>query len=247
MRPVNLIPKEERLGSHRPMRSGPTAYIIVGALLLALLGVTALVSTGNQITDRKSEIAALKGEVASAQAKTQSLSAYTQFHTLSEQRIATITSLADSRFDWARVMQELSLILPGDVWLTGLSASATPTTETGGAGGSLRAAVAGPALSISGCARTQDAVAGFADALKGIDGVTRVGFEQSAVGSSGATSGATDSASGAGCPATSLVAQFAMVVAFDAAPAPASTTSESAAAAPSEATEATASTSSEEG
>lgn len=221
MRPVNLIPKDERPGSHRPMRSGPTAYIVVGALLLALLGVTALVATGNQISDTKAEIAGLKGEVAAAQAKTQSLSAYTQFHSVSEQRVATITSLANSRFDWARVMHELSLILPNDVWLTGLSASASPTAEAGGGGGSgsLRGSVAGPALSIAGCASTQDAVAGFAQALKDIDGVTRVGFEHSIIGSSGAVSGATDSASsGEGCPSDSSVAQFGMVVAFDAAP-----------------------------
>ena len=142
--------------------------------------------------------------------------------------MATITSLADSRFDWARVMHELALILPSDVWLTSLSASASPTAEAAGGagGGSLRGAVAGPALSIAGCARTQDAVAGFAQALKDIDGVTRVGFEGSTVGNSGATSGTTDSAGGGeGCPANSSVAQFGMVVAFDAAPV-ASTTSE---------------------
>ena len=32
--------------------------------------------------------------------------------------MATVTSLADSRFDWERVMRELSLVLPADVWLT---------------------------------------------------------------------------------------------------------------------------------
>ena len=31
---------------------------------------------------------------------------------MSEQRVATVTSLADSRFDWERVMRELALILP---------------------------------------------------------------------------------------------------------------------------------------
>jgi hypothetical protein len=83
-------------------------------------------------------------------------------------------------------------------------------------------------------------------ALKDIDGVTRVGFEHSTVGSSGAVAGTTDSAGGEGCPATSSVAQFQMVVAFDAAPAPSAATSETEAAAPSEPTESTTSTSSEE-
>ena len=39
----------------------------------------------------------------------------------------------------------------------------------------MRAAIAGPALELSGCAKGQEAVAGFVTALKDIDGVTRVG------------------------------------------------------------------------
>ena len=33
MRPINLIPPEERRGSQAPLRSGPLAYILVGALV----------------------------------------------------------------------------------------------------------------------------------------------------------------------------------------------------------------------
>ena len=35
------------------MRGGPLAYIVVGALVAALAGVTLLVITGNQISERK--------------------------------------------------------------------------------------------------------------------------------------------------------------------------------------------------
>jgi Tfp pilus assembly protein PilN len=236
MRPVNLIPEEERSGGRRPMRGGPVAYIVVGALIAALLGVTALVVTDNKISDSKTEIASMEGEVAAAEAKARSLSAYAQFHTVREQRVATITSLADSRFDWERVMRELSLILPGDVWLTNLSASASPTAETAGVtSGSLRASVAGPALSLSGCADGQDAVAGFVQALKDIDGVTRVGVESSSLNGAGSAA-ATDSAGGEGCLGKSSTAQFQMVVAFDAAPVPTTTSATEATAAPTEAT-----------
>ena len=41
MRPVNLIPREERPGERKPMRGGPLAYIVVGALAAAVLGVAA--------------------------------------------------------------------------------------------------------------------------------------------------------------------------------------------------------------
>ena len=237
MRPVNLIPPEERPGERRPMRGGPLAYIVVGALAAAVIGVAVLAVTENQISDSKAEIAQLEEETAAVEARAQALAAYTQFHALREQRIATVTSLANSRFDWQRVMRELALILPSDVWLTNLSGTAGPGVSIdGGGGGSLRGAIAGPAFELSGCASDHDSVAGFVQALEGIDGVTRVGVQSSAIGDSG------EAGAGAGCEAATSIAQFQMVVAFDAAPAPADAAESEAATAPAPAEATTAST-----
>lgn len=223
MRPVNLIPKEDRPGGRRPLRGGPTAYIIVGALVAALLGVTALVLAGNRSSDLRNEIVQVKREVSVAEARAQALAPYVQFHGVREQRDATITSLADSRFDWERVMRELALVLPDDVWLTNLTASANPgVAPDGGAIVTLRSSIPGPALALVGCASSQNAVAGFVQALKDIDGVTRVGVQGSSLGGgSGATS---DSAAGATCQTHKFIAQFQLVVAFDAAPIATTTT-----------------------
>ncbi len=217
MRPVNLIPPEDRAGSRKPMRGGPLAYIVVGALALALIGVALLVTTSNSISDSKAEITTIEGEISSAKSRAESLRSYTEFHQVREQRVATITSLADSRFDWERVMRELSLILPSSVWLTGLNATAGAGGEAGGEGGF--GGVTGPSLNLNGCATSQVAVAGFIEALKEIDGVTRVGMQGSSVGGGG-EGVSTGSATGAGCPAEASIAQFQMTVAFDAAPAP---------------------------
>jgi Tfp pilus assembly protein PilN len=261
MRPVNLIPSEDRHGENAPMRSGPVAYIAVGALVVALAGVTALVLTGNQIADRKAEAAQLHQEDTVARARAQKLAAYSQFQALKEQRVATVTSLADSRFDWERVMRELSQVLPGYVWLTSLTATDSPSVSVGsgssGGGGSsgsssgagMRASIAGPALEMSGCATGQDGVAGFVTALKDIDGVTRVGVQSSALpdlGSSASSSGGGGGGEEGGssdCRTRGFIAQFQIVVAFDAAPIPSTGTEEAAPAAPapesSESTEST--------
>lgn len=226
MRPVNLIPTEDRSGERRPMRGGPLAYIVVGALAFAVLGVAVLAVTNNKISDSKAEIAKLKDQTATTEARAQSLSAYTQFHALRQQRVSTVTSLADSRFDWQRVMRELALVLPSNVWLTNLTGTASPgVTVEGSTSTELRASVAGPALEMTGCASSQKAVAGFVQALKEIDGVTRVGMQSSALGSAaeGASSGSASSASGT-CQTHSFIAQFQMVVAFDAAPVAATST-----------------------
>jgi Tfp pilus assembly protein PilN len=218
MRPVNLIPSEERVGERRPMRGGPLAYVVVAALALAVIGVTALVITGNQISDRKDEIAQLEEEKTTVEARANALDAYTQFHSVQQARLATVASLAQSRFDWERVMRELALVLPGDIWLTNLTGTAAPGVSVEGASSiGLRSEVAGPALEVTGCGTGQEAVAGFVQALKEIDGVTRVGVQSSQRGESGGGSG---SASASNCKTRDFIAQFQIVVAFDAAPVP---------------------------
>lgn len=224
MRPVNLLPAEMRQGAHAPMRTGPVPYIVLGALVAVLAGVALLVLTGNEISEKKTEVAQLKREDALAVQEAKRLAPYTQFQALHEQRLMTISSLADSRFDWERVMQELALILPHDVWLTELEASASSETETSGSsGGALRGSVHGPALTLSGCAAGQESVAGFVTALKDIDGVTRVGVESSSLPSEEEGAGGSEGSSegsGDACQTREFIAEFHLIVAFDAAPLP---------------------------
>jgi Tfp pilus assembly protein PilN len=219
VRPVNLIPPEQRSGSRKPMKGGPLAYIVAGAMVAALLGVTLLVIADNQISESKAEIAALQREQAAVQTRADTLAAYTQFHSVREQRVATVVSLADSRFDWDRVLRELALVLPGDVSLDSLTGTAKPeATPEGAPSLPLRASVPGPALEMTGCAGSQGRVAGFIQALKDIDGVTRVGVESSTSGGSeSAESGS--AATSSSCQGESS-AHFQIVVAFDAAPVP---------------------------
>jgi Tfp pilus assembly protein PilN len=227
VRPVNLIPVEQRSGGRKPMKGGPIAYIAVGAMVAALLGVTLLVVTSNQISESKAELSQVKDEQVAVEARANALAAYTQFHSVREQRVATVASLADSRFDWDRVLRELALVLPSDVSLDSLTGTATPgVTPEGATSLPLRGSISGPALEITGCAGGQDEVAGLIQALKDIDGVTRVGVESSTL--NGGSEGATSDSAGlsAGCQAKASSAQFQIVAAFDAAPeAEASTTS----------------------
>src|SRR6478609_813397 len=250
MRPVNLIPLADRRGDNAPLRTGPLAYFALGALVLALAGVSLLVLANNDVSDRKSELSQVKQEDADAKARAESLAPYAQFAALHEQRLQTIASLADSRFDWERVMRELSLILPHDVWLSSLDASAG--SEAGGSsssassgGGSLSGSITGPSLAISGCAAGHDAVAGFVTALKDIDGVTRVGVESSELGEAqegaGSTSGSSSGEGGGDCQTRSFIASFHLIVAFDAAPVPNLESEEAAPVSPTEKSEAAAS------
>jgi Tfp pilus assembly protein PilN len=241
MRPINLIPADQRRGQHAPLRTGPIAYVLVGLLVAALAGVAALVVTDNQIAERGTEVRELRREDRIVKRQTERLASYAQFKQLSEQRVATVESLANSRFDWERVMRELSLVLPADVWLSELIATASPSVDVGGGGGgggssasatNVRPQASGPALELTGCAKGQVGVAGFAAALKDIDGVTRVAVESSSLAADGDAAG-TGSAGEAGgsdveCRTRKFISQFEIVVAFDAAPVPPTATEEGA-------------------
>jgi hypothetical protein len=113
-------------------------------------------------------------------------------------------------------MRELALVLPSDVWLVTLDASASSTSGEGEAG--LGSSSRGPSLNLSGCANGQEGVAGFVTALKDIDGVTRVGVETSELGD--ASSGAGGPDGGEDCRTRKSIAKFSITVVFDAAPVP---------------------------
>jgi Tfp pilus assembly protein PilN len=200
MRPINLIPPQDRRTHGAAARTGPLAYIVVGSLAVLLIGVVMLVLISNQISDREGEVESLEGQRAVATAKAAELTPYVSFEQVATQRTTTVTELADSRFDWVRIVRQLSLILPKEVFVTDLTAAGA------GAEGSTGFSVAGPSMTIAGCAPGQDKVAAFVASLKQIDGVTRVGLSNSSLSGKNQAS--------EGCGANT----FNLTVAFDEAP-----------------------------
>ncbi len=211
MRPINLIPDEERRRSSGvATRTGPVVYLLVGALGVLLIGVIMLVLFTNSIHDREGEVTRLESEKAVATAQAAKLAGYTSFRQVAEGRTRTISELADSRFDWVRVIRQLSLVLPKDIYFEGLKASS---------GGGSEAGVAGPSLTVLGCGAGQGAVAGFVASLREIDGVTRVQLSQSTLNKSAGAGKEEGSSDGGGSPCSKPgMAQFEIIVAFDAAP-----------------------------
>lgn len=230
MKSVNLIPPDARRGDVGKMRTGGVPYLILGGLALLLLGVIAVAFTSKQISDKEAEVARLNQDLQSKTAKAESLSAFTEFGAVEEQRAGTVASLAQSRFDWERVLNELALVIPSDVWLVEVAGTVSPAITTDeGPDIQQRDAVAGPALEIVGCGPGQDSVARFVSDLEDIDGVTRVGVasserpdEQEGNSGGGATVSSDSDTSEGECRTRDFIAQFEIVVAFDAVPTPAS-------------------------
>lgn len=217
MRPVNLIPPEDRRGDRAPARTGVVPYVILACLGVALIAVTAVVMFGNQISEREATLASLEAEASATSAQAAALQPYVQFDQLATARDATVTSLAQSRFDWERVLRELALVIPDNVWLTDATATAAPS-DTAEAG--TDASITGPSLTLTGCGVNHEANAGFVAALRDIDGVTRIGIssserEEGETDTSAPAAGAEGGGGITDCRTRSEIAKFEIVVAFD--------------------------------
>jgi Tfp pilus assembly protein PilN len=222
MRAVNLIPKDYRRGALAGRGGETLSYALIGGLAVVLVAVLAVILTGNQVSARQAQVAELKQQESDARQAADALQPFANFASLQQSRTATVSSLAQSRFDWERVMSELSKVLPGDIWLTKLTGKVVPGVSLDNeASLSARDNIEGPALEIVGCAPGQEQVAAFVAALEDIDGVTRVGVQSSdkpidAVAGSAPGGGSSDE-----CRTKESISKFEIVIAFDAAPVPA--------------------------
>jgi Tfp pilus assembly protein PilN len=211
MRPINLIPPEDRR-ANAPVRTGPIAYLLVGALALGVAAVTMVVLTDNKIADRKAEIAKLNQQQVAIQSRASQLKPFIDFSQAERQRVETIRSVANNRFDWERVMHELSLVLPADVSLTNLTATSGGTPDASGT-----VTDATPSLTMTGCAGGHETVAGFLAALKDIDGVTAVTLQSSQKGQGGPSGGSSSTISSSSDCGTAV--EFGLTAVFGNAPA----------------------------
>jgi Tfp pilus assembly protein PilN len=227
VRPVNLIPPEDRRGDRAQSRTGVLPYVIVGALAAVLAGVALLVTTSNKISDREAELASLEAQRVEAQARADALAPYADLAALAVERSTTVTSLAQSRFDWDRVLRELALVIPDDVWLTELTGTVTPDVQLeNGAEVQLRQSAPGPALSIIGCAASHESVAAFLQALRDVDGVTRVAIESDERPEQGSSGGGGGASGDSDCRTRQFISRFQVVAAFDAVTVPPAATAE---------------------
>lgn len=226
MRPINLIPTDERRGGGGSSLRELNGWALVGGLALTVLGAVMLVTTSNALSEREHELERLEHEQKVAEKRAAELSPYIAFRQTAEARKMTVATLAASRFDWERVLRELSLIIPDDITILTLTGTvASGVNVPGGTSGELRGEIPGPALEMTGCGtgptgRSQEAVARFIAALYEIDGVTRVGMSQADVeGSSDEAGGGGPTGAGA-CAPGQQVSNFELVAAFDGAPVP---------------------------
>jgi Tfp pilus assembly protein PilN len=187
VRPINLIPAEQRRGAARGPGARPSiaGYVVLGALGAAVLCVLAVVMTSNQINSKTDDLADIHADSQQEKQVADALRPYGQFADLQRSRMTQINTLAKSRYNWERPLRQLSKAIPRNVWLLVVTATENPTVqiEEGGSGGdisTLREKTQAPTFAISGCTYSQHAVARMMSRMRNLDDVTKVHLAKSA-------------------------------------------------------------------
>jgi len=166
MRAVNLLPVEPKRARKAP--GVVTQLAIVAPFVVAGLLLAGYLLSSSQVNSKKATLKALQDELAAIpkpEAQAQQNPALASEKGL---RIATLSATLQSRLVWDRVLREVSAVLPGDVWLTLLSAetpevpapvSATPVAPAAGGTSTTPAAPTGTATTTTPATTTTAAAA----------------------------------------------------------------------------------------
>lgn len=135
MRAVNLLPRGEDVRR----TEGPNLVVLVSVLAAVLL--TAILAGGflmehskaaekqRALDDKKAELAAIPAPPRAQTAADQLLL------TDKNQRVVALSTALSHRVAWDRIFRELSQVLPSDVWLNQLTASAPVSSAAAQSGG----------------------------------------------------------------------------------------------------------------
>lgn len=178
MKAVNLIPTEHRRVRATGNRSG-SAYVLIGVLATLLVMVAAYVFTAGNVTDRQNKAAAAKAEADQLEAQAAKSKSFTNFAQIKQTRLASVSTIANSRFDWERMMRELSRAMPAGSWLQASDASVAAPASGSETGVAATAAPAGPSATLTGCTPNQADVARMMVRLRQMHRVTDVMLNQS--------------------------------------------------------------------
>jgi Tfp pilus assembly protein PilN len=180
MRPVNLVPSDQRRAKPTGKASG-SAYAIVGVLAVVLVMAVAYVLTANKVNENETTAAQAKQEADALEAQAAALGSFTNFAAIKDQRLASVVTTAQTRFDWERLVREVSMIMPEGSWLRTTSASVigeqstTAETATPTTGGALN-----PTATFVGCTKKQSEVATLMVRMGQLYRATDVKLNQSA-------------------------------------------------------------------
>jgi hypothetical protein len=184
MKAVNLVPTEHRRAKASGERSGG-GYVVLGVLTVLLALAVAYVMTSNSVNTNTTKAEKAKQEADVLEAQASELDSFTDFAAIKDQRLAAVKTAAGTRFDWERLMRELSRVMPDGSWLQTTEASVKgDPSETGAVPASANPAEVAtgpvePSATFVGCTPKQSEVAKILVRLRSMHRVTDVELNES--------------------------------------------------------------------
>lgn len=175
MRAVNLLPLDARAGRRRP----PAASLAIagaGVLAASLLAV-GYVSANGTVDSREQELAGLEQELAATRRATKPKPAETGVSAERDQRFTALSGAMAERLAWDRVLREVSLVLPEDVWLSNLAAGG----GSAAAGAAAAPEAGGQTVTFNGFTYSQEGVARLLTRLGLVPDLGEVKLQSSSV------------------------------------------------------------------
>lgn len=159
MRAVNLLPRDER-AKRTPTENAP---IFVGLGMLLVMSVVLSVmflGASSSVTDERNELGDAKARLAVLPPLPAPPTAVeTGLAGEQKARVSAVTSALSRRISWDRVLREFATVLPGDVWLTSLSAKAPSSPASAAPAAPVAPGTAPTGFVINGYTYSQDGVA----------------------------------------------------------------------------------------
>jgi Tfp pilus assembly protein PilN len=119
---INLLPPEilERRRAERRI-----GYVVLAAIAVAVVLAGVWAFSYFRLEAKRQELASIQQQVQAAQAQAQQLAVFEERASQLEARRAIAAQAFAGKRDWAKLLDELSLVLPDDVWLQTLTAGET--------------------------------------------------------------------------------------------------------------------------
>ena len=175
MRAVNLLPRDEAKRSFEANR-GVVFGGIGGAALATAVLASMVISAGGAASSKQQELDGVRAQIAAIPtvpvidtSKEDALAAE------KGARIGALSAALGGRIAWDRVLRQVSLVLPEDVWLTSLTASAAAAP----APDATQTAAAGSGFTLTGATYSQNGVARFLSRLAVIPDLANVRLQSS--------------------------------------------------------------------
>lgn len=175
MRSVNLLPKDE--GRKRRQPNAVVLTAILGCVLVTAVMAGMFLNAASSVTAKQTELDSLRAELAAIPPPAPTPAAQSGLAAERDTRVTLLSTALSQRVAWDRLLREISLVLPNDVWLETMNANAADPTAVAAPG---QTAPTG-GFNITGYAYSHDGVARLLARLNLVPQLAKVKLNNSAV------------------------------------------------------------------